>query len=95
MKRKPKKHTYRTHKKYELVSFEAWMWDLLNDVFELAKEYGWSISRLAAEAQLSANTVYRLRSEETREPRARTLFKLARAVGMTLDIIQTHYRKAS
>ncbi len=82
--------------KKDNASFDTWMWGLLSDAFELAAEYGWTIPRLAAEARLCNSTVYKLLYKQTREPRARTLFKLARAVGMTMNIIQTHYiQKAS
>lgn len=60
---------------------------LLDEIYEIATEaMDWTWARLAREAHLSDNTVYRLGNRITRFPVYRTVWKLAHAIGMEVHI---------
>lgn len=66
---------------------------LIDDIFELASDNrGWSWVSLAEESCMSYNTVYRLGMRLTKWPRLQTIYKLAAAVGMDLNLVQRDLR---
>jgi hypothetical protein len=73
--------------------FQSWLDEILNEVWDAQVAYEWSENRLADEAGLCYGTVHRLYEGITQEPRASTIFKLARAVGMTVKMIKEVRRK--
>lgn len=52
----------------------------------LAENDGYDTVKLAKKAKLSLSTVYRLKNNPTVNMRVITLFKLARAVGLTVEM---------
>ncbi len=69
---------------------QEWLEEATWTIWTLADDYhGWSLHQLAQEAELAPTTVYRLRSQITRDCRVSTLRKLAKAVGLRLEWIGT------
>jgi len=67
----------------------------VDDIYEIAHDV-WDFSwvDLAEEAGCSYTTVWRLGMRVTRWPRLQTIFKLARAVGMDVDLIRAEAEMA-
>lgn len=83
-------------KKNKVHDFDSWRKEVLSEVFDLAYGvYNWNISQLAAEAKLPSSTVRRLMNEQTLDPRSSTLFKLTKAVGLWMSVIQEIQQKHS
>ena len=60
---------------------------IIDDIYtRAANEYDMTWSQLAAAADLSYMTVAKLGDRETKFPRHMTIFKLAQAVGMALEL---------
>jgi len=57
---------------------------ILDKIFVERFGLGWTNEKLATEAGLHLNTVYRLAHRITERPQFRSVYRLARAVGRTL-----------
>ena len=76
------------------MGFDPWLRQLLKDIFESADEvWDMSIADLAYNAGLHYQTVLRIRNKQTKEPKMRTVYKLCKAVGMDMRIVQESRRK--
>lgn len=75
--------------------YEAKLTELVDDIYEAATDV-WDFSwfQLANESGLAYNTVYRLGMRITRWPQLQTIFKLARAVGMDVNLVDRQLRMA-
>ena len=58
--------------------------NLLDDLFEMARQNGWSKPELARRAGLSVATIYRLTSYKSMYPRVQTVFMVAQALGLKM-----------
>lgn len=62
---------------------------LVDDIFSVATyEKDWTWGRLAKEAGVAYTTVCRLGERETRLPQLRSIYRLAKAVGMDLQVVK-------
>lgn len=62
--------------------------NLVDEIFNEAYDsFNWSWGELANAAGLSMATVYRIGNRETQLPSHRTIFRLAKAVGMKLRLV--------
>jgi AraC-like DNA-binding protein len=61
-------------------------------IFEVASER-WTLEELAAHAHLHYSTVYRLWSRTTKYPRWQTFWKLAAAVGLSIEFTDPATRR--
>jgi len=59
---------------------------LVDAIYQDATDRGWSWIDLAGEAGVAVTTVYHLGERQTRFPEFRTVFRLAAAVGMQLQL---------
>lgn len=67
---------------------------IIDDIYTCAaNEYGMTWCQLATSAGLAYNTVRKLGDRETKFPRHMTIFKLARAVGMSLELQEPESKK--
>jgi len=65
------------------VEFTDWITEVCEEVYEYASDaLGWSMKRLADNANLHPTTVYKILGGETRNPQALTVWKMAHAVGL-------------
>lgn len=70
-----------------MTTYEQFLVDLTDQIFdEAAKTMEWK--ELAKEAGLCLSTVYNLGTYTTKYPRLQTIYKLGRAVGMDVLLIQ-------
>lgn len=76
------------------MTYEQYLTKLVDEIFEKATfEYDLTWQQLAEKANLSVNTVYNLGNRVTRFPRLQTFYKLAKAVGMDLALIEKNVKK--
>jgi DNA-binding phage protein len=72
---------------------------LVDQIYQRAADvHDWSWAALAYQAGLSYSTVLKLGNYETRLPHLRTVYKLAKAVGLRVTLVATvakKHRKAS
>ena len=66
--------------------YQADMRRLVDDMFEVAVEEGWTTREFAARAHLCPVTIWALRERITRFPRFDTIWKLAKATGFNVRI---------
>ena len=81
-----------------MESYEQFLTTMTDGIFNEACVRGWSWPQLAAHAEVSASTVYKLGMRITRYPQLRTFYRLARAVNMNITLLKKevhHYAKAS
>lgn len=70
-------------------AFDDWRDEVLQTIWDLnAATEGASFPELAAEAGLAATTVWRLAAGITKDPKARTIFKLCKAVGLWMSVVE-------
>lgn len=62
--------------------------DLVNTLFQEANGRDWDDVRLASKAGLHVRTVHRLRYFITKLPQLKTVYALARAVGMNIALVR-------
>lgn len=79
----------------EPTPFDLWLNETRQDIFDYMETVDWSCNRMAKYAGLAPGTVYNLRKKKTREPRASTIFKLARSLGLSLEVSEKHRQQAS
>lgn len=60
--------------------------DILDDVYAKADEAGLNNRELAERSGLHVNTIQRIDNRRVKYPRLQTVYLLARAVGMTIDV---------
>ncbi len=68
--------------------------DLVDVIFNVGLEQGLNNASLADKAGLTHETVRRLGTRETMDPRMQTGWRLARAVGLTLAVERLRVRRA-
>ena len=77
------------------MTYEQYLEKLTDDLFEVASQtYTWT--EFAKAAGLCYSTVYNLGTRKTLFPQLRTVYKLAKAIGYDLNLIQRRvqrYRK--
>lgn len=72
-------------------AYEKYLHDVVDTLFdEAAKHYTWP--EFAKEAGVCYGTVYRLGMRYTKLPQLRTIFLLAKAVGMDVAVIKRRAR---
>jgi DNA-binding phage protein len=65
--------------------YERKLREVVDTIFEVNRTIlGWSFNQLATEAGLAQCTVWRLAGRMTSRPQFRTVFRVAKAVGMDL-----------
>lgn len=75
--------------KKKVGRFEDWRDTVLEMVWDMNNGlHGWSLPELAAEADLAPVTVWRLYTKRTKDPKARTIFKLTKAVGLWMEVVE-------
>jgi DNA-binding XRE family transcriptional regulator len=66
---------------------------LVDEIYEKALEdYDWTWGDLAAHAGLSYSTIVKLGERTTRLPQLRTIYHLAKAVGMDVAVVKHRLR---
>ncbi len=76
-------------KRHRRKPYEMWRDQLLDDIFESARDvWHFSMSDLTEHSGLASATVYRYRDRKVVHPRLQTVFKLCRAVGMDIEIVK-------
>lgn len=69
--------------------FDGWRADVLALVWDMNNGlHEWSIPELAAKADLAPVTVWRLFTGRTKDPKARTIYKLTKAVGLWMEVVE-------
>jgi len=59
----------------------------LRNLQKLRNKKGWSQERLAREAGISYNTLIKIERGGIKNPRLETLIKLAKALGVSIDVL--------
>jgi len=57
----------------------------LKNIKKLRNKKGWSQERLAREADISYQTLIKIEQDRIKNPKLKTLVKLAKALGVSLD----------
>ena len=66
---------------------------LVDNIFDAATyDHDWTWQALASEAGIATSTVNRLGNRITRLPQLRTIYRLAKAVGMDVAIVKKQLR---
>ncbi len=69
--------------------YEEKLQELVDEIYDAASDiWEWSWVDLADRSYLAYNTVYRLGMRTTRYPRLMTIYKLAKAVGMDMNLVR-------
>lgn len=86
----PHKKTKKTvSSKKRKAEFDQEIEAIVDAIYEVADEkYNWGWWQLASEAGLCYSTVYRLGCRTTKDPHFKTIWKLAKAVGMNLELVK-------
>ena len=69
------------------AEYETRLDDLVDELFNEASRY-WTWPELAHEAGLAYSTVYNLGERVTRLPQLRTVYRLADALGMDVQVVK-------
>lgn len=83
MKRKLK---YLRPRPDNLTSFDRWRNQTVTDMEDMMHVLEWTNADLARHAKLCPSTVSKLRKRQTREPRASTIFNIAKSLGLSLTV---------
>lgn len=79
----------KVRKPFLMTAFERWIEATISDIFEAAEDVcEMSRGELAVEAELSVSTVHNLFHRITKQPRASTIYKLTKAVGMSMEAVK-------
>jgi transcriptional regulator with XRE-family HTH domain len=70
------------------TAFDSWREETLQDVWDFMYVVDWSCAELARNAGVASTTVYNLRNLKTREPRASTIFKIAKSLGLSMSVME-------
>lgn len=77
-----------TDRSGEEQAYFNWLSEIGTEAWLLADAEGWTVPEFSGAAGLHNSTVYRFLLGETRFPQARTIWRMARAVGMRLALVQ-------
>lgn len=69
-------------------SYESVLDLFLDRIFAASVQQGLTLVQLSEKAKLCVTTVDRIDRRDTKLPRLRTIFQLARAVGMEVSLVQ-------
>lgn len=69
---------------------------IVDEIYACADEhYGWDWKELARKADLTYQTVYRLGERITVDPKYRTVWKLCKAVGFNMGLVEKVLKKSA
>ena len=74
------------------MTYEKYLEKLTDELFDKASDY-YTWAEFAKAAGLCYSTVYNLGTRKTRYPQLRTVFKLAKAVGYDLSLVQRRIQR--
>ncbi len=67
--------------------FETDLNNIVDDLFVLATKKQWTLFHFSKEANVAVQTVDRLYNRETVQPQLRTVWKLAKALGVEIKLV--------
>lgn len=83
MAKKKRPTTKRSEREYFAALNKA-----LDDIYQASADLNWSWPVFADQAGIARSTVYKLGDRATRYPQLRTVYQLARAVGMDMVFLK-------
>jgi hypothetical protein len=73
--------------------YETFLNRTVDDIFDEAYRRGWTWVKLASESGMSYNTVSNLGNRITFLPQLRTIYRMAKSVGMNVELISRKARQ--